>query len=139
MTMLITAMLVHGVLASLLPMPWLVPDLTLLGVVIATARAPHRWLIYAGFAGCVMMCWAVRVPGPILLSYVVVGGAIRVTATQWDIADRAVQRVLVGTATLGLSLAWLWVDNVWSFSLVAWAFGRALMTSVLVPRMARPG
>ena len=137
MRILVIAMLLHAVLASLLPMPWLVPDLTLLGMVIATARAPHRWLVYAGVAGCGMMLWAARLPAPILLSYVVVGGAVRLAATRWDLADRVVQRVLVGAATLGVSLAWLWLDDVWSCSLVAWVLGRALVTGLLVTQVSR--
>ena len=130
---LFIGMFAHGVLAGLLPIPWMVPDLTLVGMVLAIARAPHRWLAYASLAGFGVMCWAIRFPVHVLLSYVIAGGAIRLVATQWDMTDRTVQRVLVGGASLGITLGWMWLDDVWSYAVVAWVLARALMTGLLVP------
>ena len=133
MRMLFGCVAMHLVLAMAIPSPWWVPDLTLVGLVLAIARAPHRWLPASSVAGVAALLWAVRFPQPILAGYLLMGWLIHAAATPWDLDDLRVQSLLVGLASLLMTAGGLWLEETASLPLVGWASVRVALTLLSLP------
>ena len=123
----------HVVCTWFIPSPWLVPDLTLAGLVFVVARSPNRWLPFSAAAGLVTVMWAVRLTWALMLCYILLGLSIRVAARHWDVTDRRVECVLVGSAALVVILGTVWLDDVWSLYIVGLSVSRSLITCLTVP------
>lgn len=121
-------LLTHLFLASLVTSPWWVPDLTLVGLVVTVARAPHRWAVLSGLAGLFMAVWAIRFAQQIFLGYLVTGWAVHALCRQWDLTDRRVQWLVVGIASLAMTFGALWLDGLWSPALMGLAMTRVALT-----------
>ena len=137
MRVLATCLIVHVLLAGIIPSSWWVPDVTLVGLILAIARAPRQWLVCPGLAGVLMMAWAVRYPQLILIGYLGLGGAVRLLARQWDTNDLRVQYVTVSSASLLMSLGTLWLDDLWSLPLLGLVGARMLVTTMTLPLIRR--
>ena len=127
------AMAAHAWLARAVSSPWVVPDLTLVGLVLSVAKTPVRWFACSVIAGLFMMGWAVRFPAQVFLSYVTLGWLVRALGRQWDATDPRVQTVMIGAASLLLTGGALWLEDLWSLSLFGWAMVRVALTVLAVP------
>ncbi|MBI2104240.1 MAG: hypothetical protein HYT90_01490 [Candidatus Omnitrophica bacterium] len=137
MALLLVCLIVHAVMAQVIPWPWWVPDLTLLGLVVAVARSPGRWLLLSGIAGLWTVLWAVRFQAPLLAGYLAVGAAVQVLGRRWDAADAKVQAILLGGAAACLTFGSLWLHNLWSVPLVGLAVIHVGMTCAALPLVRR--
>ena len=137
MLILVGCLVAHGFLADIIPSPWWVPDVTLVGLVLAIERLPRCWLLFSATAGISMMAWAVRFPQPVFLGYLGFGGVVRLLARQVDANDLRIQCLMAGLASVVLSLGALWLDGLWSLPLLGLMSGRALLTAMTVPLVRR--
>ncbi len=133
MRVLLGCIALHLLLADVVPSPWWVPDFTLVGLVMAVALAPHRWFVLAMLAGVAAMVWAIRFPGPILMTYLIIGMGVRVMTMHWDMADARVQALTVSVASLLVTLECLWLHELWSLSLLGLTGVHVVMTVLAVP------
>ena len=149
MALFIGCLLAHLVLVGVVSSPWWVPDLTLVGLMLATVKTPHRWLAYSGIAGLVTLSWVVRDRWPLLLSYLALGGFLRVVRRHWDVTDVRVQCVVSGLAASVLTGGAMWLEDLWSIPLLGLATVHVVMTVLavlparflfgrLMPREAEP-
>ncbi len=76
--------------------PWLMPDLTLVGMMLAMGRFPEQAWRIAGLSGWFAMIGSVRQPGLVGFAYAGAGGLARWIATRWDVSRPAVQLLAVG-------------------------------------------
>ncbi len=113
--------LAHAVLAVSLPSPWLVPNLTLVGMAQAITTRPSRWFMVSVLAALSVMGWAIRFAAPIFAGYWLVGAAMRVIIGQWETADVRLQCVLAGVACACVTFGALWLDGLWSWRILGGA------------------
>jgi len=123
----------HLVLAMVIPSPWWVPDLTLVGLVLSVGASPAQWLVLSGGAGLVTMVWAVRSSVPMFVGYLLIGFACRMAQRQWDASDLRIETGLVGASSLWLTLGAFWLDDLWSPLLLALMVVRTAVTCGAVP------
>jgi hypothetical protein len=128
MWLLAACLAAHALLARLIPSPWWVPDLTLIGLVLTVSRQPDRWLLACAIAGLFTAIWAARLAAAALLGALICGALLRLGARRWDATDARVQGaalvVLSALTTLGL----LWLERLWSWPLLALAAARVSVT-----------
>jgi hypothetical protein len=142
MSTLVMCLVIHLTLAMAVPSPWVVPNLTLIGLVLAVSRTPRRWAAYALLVGVVAMLSAVRAPSAAFFGYVAAGAACRAVSLQWDANDRRVQWVVTGVVDFLLTLSALWLEGVWSVRLTAAGLLRAGVSVLclhLVQALRKPG
>ena len=133
MTILVICLIAQALIAQAAPSPWWVPDLTLIGVLLAVVRAPREWLMVSAVAGLWIMIWAIRFTWPLTLGYVALGGVVRLLAVQWDLSDRRIRYPLAGISSLLLTLDLLWFDELWSVRLLGLALLRVALTVLALP------
>ena len=133
MVALLACLTAHLLLAGVVASPWWVPDLTLVGLILAVAKAKRRWIALSSLAGLVMMTWAVRFPAPILITFLALGWAVRGLSAQWDLADIRVQCLVVAVASSLLTFGALWLEDLWSLPLLGLAAAHVAMTVAAVP------
>ncbi len=137
MALLLGCLLVHAVMVQLIPWPWWVPDLTLVGLVLAVVRSPRRWLVLSGIAGLWTVLWAVRFHVPLLVGYLAVGWTAQALGRRWDAADAKVQLVLLGWAAAFMTFGSLWLHDLWSLPLAGLASAHVAMTCAALPLVRR--
>ena len=108
--------------------PWWAPNLTMVGLVLAVARAPERWLALAAIAALTAMVWAIRFPAAVAGLYLATGWFVRWTAGRWDVSDALVQGALVAASSAAVAFSALWLHGVWSVPLAAAAAAHVLLT-----------
>ena len=123
----------HLLLANMVPSPWWVPDLTLVGLVLAGARAPRSWLLLSAVAALISIGWTVRWVVPVTMGYLAIGGVGSFVGRQWDATDRRIEGLLVAAASVWLTLGALWLEGLWSARLIALAGIHVAVTCVVVP------
>jgi hypothetical protein len=133
MPLVIICSVAHLALAMVIPSPWWVPDLTLVGLVLAVTRRPSRWWLLSGAAGLLTMVWAVRSTGPIFAGYLLIGWAVRLAGRQWDATDLRIESGLVASASLVLTMGAFWLDDLWSPILLVFMGLRTALTCSMVP------
>ena len=133
MWLLLGALATHALIARAVSSPWWIPDLTLVGLVLAVARTPSRWLLLSAVAGICTMAWAGRFPQQTFLSYIVLGWVVQALGRQWDATDPRVQVGMVGLASALLTLGGLWLDELWLLPLLGLSMVRVALTILAVP------
>jgi hypothetical protein len=118
----------HVLLVRLAASPWLTPDLTLVGLVVAVGLAPERWLICSAVAGLCTMTWALRWAPQLFLGYLLVGWGLQWLSQRWDAGDVRLQACYAGGAAALLSVVLLWLDGLWSIPLAGWVIVRTVAT-----------
>ena len=118
----------HLLLALALPSPWWVPNLTCIGLVRAVADEPRRWYLYGVVAGMLTALWAVRVPGQLVVGFLLAAAAVRWLGRHWDLTDTRVQELLVVGGSALLSFGLLWLEPAWSPVLFGLALGQVAVT-----------
>ena len=108
--------------------PWWAPNLTMVGLVLAVARAPERWFACSVGAALTTMVWAIRFPVAVAGLYLAAGWLVRWTAAQWDVSDARVQGTLVAAASGVMAFSSLWLHGLSSFSVAASALAHVLLT-----------
>ena len=130
MVLVIGCWLAQQILVGLVPSPWWVPDLTLVGALHSVIRSPARWLSYSMTGGLLVMAWAVRIPVALCLTYLTMGWVVCLLCRRWDVTDLRVQVLLIGAASLLLSTEALWLEGLWSLPRSALAVGHAALGSL---------
>ena len=141
MALLIGCVVTHALLAHLIASPWWLPDLTLVGLVLAVGRRPAQWLIASLVAALLPVVSAVRFQGQLFSAYLVCGWLVQLVGRRWDAADGRVQGAMVLMAAAGLTLGAIWLEDLWSLPLLGLAGLRVAATGLCVPliqRLARP-
>lgn len=136
MRMLLGCLMLHALLAAMAPSPWWVPNLTLVGLVMAIRREPRRWPIASAVAGFFTVAWAVRFPLQLLAGFLGLGALVRWLSTQWDLDDPRVQDAVVACGSGVTSAGLLWLDGLWSPMLAGWVVVHTAVT-VLAARLMR--
>ena len=137
MVVLLGCLAAHIVIAGLLPSPWWVPDLTLVGLIVAIGRSSDRWAVCSGLTGLTTAIWAIRFPQLILAGSLFLGWIVHALAKQWDITDLRLQWLLVAVLSCVTTFGWLWLEDLWSLRLIGIGFVHVLMTSLSVPLIRR--
>ena len=114
-------LLAHALAVQLIPWPWLVPNLTLAGLVAGVAEVPAAWLAVSGLAGALSMVWAGAGGAAIALSYLAAGALVRLAAAHWDTGDARVQTALTGLTACLVTGAWLAGGPPRPWPVLAWA------------------
>jgi hypothetical protein len=122
----------HLVISQLVAIPWLVPDLTAAGMIIAIGRAPARWWMLAAAAGVLSLLWTVRLHAAVYGSAVLLGALVRLCAGQWDISDARVQAALAACGALFSGLVCAWLDGAMSWQSLSWAVVRGAQTGLVL-------
>ena len=128
MLVLVAYLAAHALIAQIVPSPWWVPDLTLVGLIFTVARSPRHWLALSVLAGLFTLAGTVRFPGPIFMSYLVLGWIVQWLAGHWDVTDARVQYFMTGLASLAMTFGALWLDGLWSWPLVGLASVHVALT-----------
>lgn len=123
----------HVAVAGVSSSPWWVPNLTLVGLVLAVAHAPHRWRLVSVCAGLAAAVWAVRIPQGLVLNYLLIGWGVQRFGRQWDISLAHLQRMVVGAASAALTAALLWYEGMWSWTILGLAGVHVAVTVACVP------
>ena len=139
MALLFGCMAAHVLLAHVVAAPWWVPNLTVAGLVVAVIRTPHRWIALSALAGLFAILFAVRLAGPLFVSYFLLGGTVRAVTTQWDTSDPRALGLLVGAASLLMAGYLVWLDGLWSLPILAGLLAHTAVTTLLVPVLRRCG
>ncbi|MBI2495597.1 MAG: hypothetical protein HYY59_05875 [Candidatus Omnitrophica bacterium] len=137
MRVLIGCLAAHQLLAHVVPSPWWLPDLTLIGLVLSVGKAPQRWAVLSLTVGCFAMLWMARWAGAIFLGYLLCGWAVGTLARWWDTADARIQGCLVLAAGAAMTLGLLWLDHLWSLPVLGLALARVLVTGGCTPLVRR--
>ena len=133
MRLLLVSVLLHLVIATGIGLSWWVPDLTLVGLILAITTTPRQWLIVSAFAGFAMTVWATRYLVATFTVYIVVGWLLCQFERRWDASSINVQCVLALIASLIVTLNWLWLDGLWNLYIIAHALVRAVLTALCLP------
>ena len=137
MGLLAACLALHLLAVQIVGSSWWVPHLTLIGLVLAVAQAPARWLRPSLVAGIAMSLWAIRFPGQIVLSYLLAGWLVRWAAGQWDARDARVQLALIAGACAGMTAGTLWLERLWSLPLAGLAVWQVASTCAVLPIVRR--
>ena len=124
-------------LALASPSPWWVPDLTLVGLVLAVGRSPERWVAYSASAGLLMVAWAVRFPVQVFVGYFLIGWLSHVLSRHWDATDLRIECLLVAAGSLSLMVGMLWLEDLWSLRVLCLTAVRTAVTCGAVPVIHR--
>ncbi|MDP3704199.1 MAG: hypothetical protein Q8R78_07405 [Candidatus Omnitrophota bacterium] len=126
-------MVAHLALALASPSPWWVPDLTLVGLVLAVGRSPARWFACTVFAGLLTVAWAVRFPGQVFAGYLLIGWVSHLLSRHWDVTDLRIECFLVAAGSLCLMAGMLWLEDLWSLRVLLLTVVRTAVTCGVVP------
>ena len=139
MSLLLGCWLLQAAISSLVPQPWLVPDLTAVGLVGSIGARPSRWIVLSLVAGSLALPWAIR-DGPLVLGqYVCAGALVRLLASYLNTADAWVQAGLVAALCTGLRVTELWADQAASWPLAGWTAVHVLLTAASMAVLRRVG
>ena len=130
MSILIVCLLLHGLAAYLIPSPWWVPNLTLVGWLLALGRGPRHWLLFAVVVGLVAMSWAVRSAAAVGVSCLVCGWVAQRLARRWDMTDWRVHSLAVLIASAAMTAGLLWRDALWSSAILGLAGAHVALTTL---------
>ena len=97
----------HLVAVQLIPSPWLVPNLTLVGVVAGVAAAPQHWLGLGGAAGLLSMLWAPSQGWSVAAGYIAVGAFARLATRHWDASDPRVGAIIMAIGSGAVTAGWV--------------------------------
>jgi hypothetical protein len=123
----------HALLARLAPSPWLTPDLTLVGLVLAVAAAPGRWLACSAAAGLFAMAWALQSAPQVFLGYFLTGWGLQWLSQRWDAGDARLQACYAAGASLLMRLVLLWLGEFWSLPLAGGVVVQTAATCASLP------
>lgn len=133
MNVLVGSLLMHVVLAQVVPSPWWVPDVALAGCVLVVSAAPKRWAPLSAVPAVAMMPWLTRATLPLGLGYLMCGAMVRLAATRWDVADARVQLTLVVVASTFMTLGAMALAGLCSLPVVGLAVLHVGLTALCVP------
>ena len=122
----------HVILAGIVPSPWWVPDLTLIGLVVTISQVPQQWLRLSVITGLFATSFAIRCSGPLLVSYLGLGWMVQRLARRWDVTDLRVQVLVVSVGNVLITLGLLWLDELWSIPLLGLVAVRVMLTGLAV-------
>ena len=123
----------HVVLGRWVASPWLMPDLTLISMVLAMTLPSQSLLGPALLAGFFVMLSTPQQPLLLGGTYVGAGWLIQVLALRWDLTDSTLQQLTVGAAEAGLLAMWLMLNAQVTMGLLLLAGMKLVMTVVCVP------
>jgi hypothetical protein len=95
-------------------------------------RSPSQWLIFSGTAGLFTLVWTTRFPLPVLVTYLLIGWVVQALARHWDATDVRIQCLQAGISSLVMTFGALWLDDLWSVSLLGLASVHVAMTIFVI-------
>ena len=120
----------HVLLANVVGWPWVVPNLTLIGLVRAVARRPEQWALAGVLAGLVLMVWVPQAGAVALGGAMGLAGAVRLAGAQWDVIDERVEAALIVALAGAAAAGALWLEDAWSWPLAGWAVAQVAVTAL---------
>ncbi len=133
MALLIGCVVTHALLAHLIASPWWLPDLTLVGLVLAVGQRPAQWLVASLVAALLTVLSAVRFSGQLFSAYLLCGWFVQLVGNRWDATDVRVQGVAALMASALLTFGAIWFENLWSPPLLGLALAHVAITGLCVP------
>ena len=118
LAMLFWCIVAHVLWLHASPSAWLVPNLTLLGLVLTVTAKPERWFACSLLAAGAMTLWSIRWLPTLFLAGVGLGWSVRQVTRHWDARDVRVQLLLVALGSATMTFGSLYLDQL--FSVAAW-------------------
>ena len=106
--------LAHLVLGRWVASPWMLPDVTLIGIGLAVSRSADSITDLALLAGLLPMVITGRHSWDVGIGYAGAAALWRWVQSHWDVADRRLSLGAVAVLELGLSIWWLNRADAWS-------------------------
>lgn len=128
MTRLLWGIVLHQVMALLVPIGWLVPNLTLLGLLAALWRRPARWAGYAMVAALSVLPWGGATRVPVMALYGFTGWAVAALLAHVEVQDRRLQTAVVASAATLMTAGMLAAKGASSGALWGWGVLHVLVT-----------
>ena len=137
MIVLVACLLAHALIAQTVSSPWWVPDLTLVGLVLAVGIRPARWLAASLVAALFSFLWAIRFSGQLFTGSLLCGWLASRVGTRWDATDVRVQALVALLACALMTFGMMWLENLWSLPLLSVALIHVAITGLCVPTVRR--
>ena len=106
--------LAHLVLGRWVESPWMLPDVTLIGIGLAVSRSADSITDLALLAGLLPMVIAGRHSWDVGIGYAGAAALWRWVQSHWDVADWRLSLGAIAVLELGLSIWWLGRAGAWS-------------------------
>lgn len=123
----------HVGLGRMVDPAWLMPDLTLLSIVLAMRQSPNYPMGAALVGGCLTALIAASQAWLAGLAYLGAGGLVRWFAQTWDLSQRSIQLAAIAAAEAFLVCVWLLAAGRLSVGLVLLAIVKVAATSLCMP------
>ena len=120
----------HVALGRWVDSPWLLPDVTLVGIGLAASRSRASWLELTLVAGLLPMLASSAHGWAVGLSYAGSAAIWRWAGSRWDLADGRLSAACTAMLESGLALWWVWRAEAWSWELWAAVPLRVAMTAL---------
>ena len=127
--LIVAGTLAHVVLGRWVDSPWLLPDLTLVGICVAASRPSVSLLEVTLVAALLPMLASSGHSWQAGLSYGACAAIWRWAGSRWDLANWRVSVGCVAVLELGLALGWVWRSSAWSWELWAAVPLRVMLTT----------
>lgn len=130
----------HVVISALMSSPWWVPNVTLVGWVMAIGRAPNSWGLCSLMAAMAALLWLIRWTHPIVIGYLALGWMLSLLARRWDLTDERVFILIVAATSTAATLGLLWLEELRSWPVLGLALAQILVTTmsaVVIRRLVR--
>ena len=137
MGLLLVCIAVQELVSQIAPSAWWVPDLTVVGLVVAVVRSPAQWFACAALAGLSTTVWAIRFAQPIFMTTLLLGGALALVSKRFDTTDRRMHYLLVGLCSVIVTMEPLWLEGLWSPGVLGLAGVRVTLTLLALPLVRR--
>ncbi len=111
---------------------WWAPDFVIVGLVLATAKSPRRWMFFACVTACIFLIWAVRFHGLLVAGFFSLGFLVSLATKRWDFNDRRVLFGFMGSSALVFNSIMVWSDNLWSWGILGLLLFRVSVTLLFV-------
>ena len=120
MRLLLGCLVVHEFLALSIPFSWAVPNVTLVGLVLAIWQRPARWAWYTCVAAVSVLPWAATAGVPLMVCYSAVGAGLAFLAVRLDLEDQRLQYAVAGVAAAALTFWMQAAKHLSSWPMLGW-------------------
>ncbi len=121
--------LLHLFLAQLVSSAWLIPQLTLVGMISAILQRPRAWLLFSLLSAWVMSFWAIRLGYSFSLLFVLLGFIEQWILQRWELNSVSSRLLLVALTGLSMDLLMVWLEDCWSWAQLGLCFYHATITA----------
>lgn len=115
--LILAGTLAHVVVGRWVDSPWVLPDLTLVGICMAASHPSASMLDVTLMAGLLPMLASWGEGWEAGLGYAASAAMWRWAGSRWDLANRRLSLGAVAALELGLVVWWLWRSGAWSWEM----------------------